>query len=167
MRPQIPVPSKGQPLRATWGTQVANRVNELCAMAPSGILHREGFGGVGDQPLPMNLRDRPRSKLWSFFAIDGEDGDRTGGWFNCRLQVGYTDFLDDSHIDGRDLCDDGVYYVEVDVENVTAEIKIADDGQVPPIDIEESLVRIPIGQVVDGALEDKPLDLVPVVYRYV
>lgn len=58
MRPQIPVPSKGDPLRATWGAQVTNRVNELCAMAPAGALHREGFGGIGDQPLPKNLRDR-------------------------------------------------------------------------------------------------------------
>lgn len=59
MRPLIPVPTKGEKLRATWGTQVSNRLNELCAMAPSGVLHREGFGGIGDQPLPKNLRDRP------------------------------------------------------------------------------------------------------------
>lgn len=58
MRPLIPVPSKGHSLRATWGAQVANRVNELCAMAPSGVLQREGFGGIGAQPLPANLRDR-------------------------------------------------------------------------------------------------------------
>ena len=59
MRPQIPVPSKGQSLRATWGAQVADRLNGLCAMAPAGALHREGFGGIGDQALPKNLRDRP------------------------------------------------------------------------------------------------------------
>ena len=58
MRPQIPVPSKGLQLKATWGAQVANRVNELCAMAPAGVLHREGFGGIGDQALPKNMRDR-------------------------------------------------------------------------------------------------------------
>lgn len=59
MRPLIPVPAKGQKLRASWGAQVTNRVNELCAMAPSGVLQREGFGGIGAQPLPKNLRDRP------------------------------------------------------------------------------------------------------------
>ena len=59
MRPLIPVPTKGEKLRATWGSAVTNRVNELCAMAPSGVLQREGFGGIGAQPLPKNLRDRP------------------------------------------------------------------------------------------------------------
>ena len=58
MRTQIPVPSKGDGLRASWGAAVASRVNELCAMAPAGMLSREGFGGMGAQPLPQNLRDR-------------------------------------------------------------------------------------------------------------
>lgn len=59
MRTQIPVPSKGDAMRASWGASVANRVNELCAMAPANMLARDGFGGMGAQPLPANLRDRP------------------------------------------------------------------------------------------------------------
>lgn len=173
MRPQIPVPSKGLPLRATWGAQVADRVNELCAMAPAGMLAREGFGGIGAQPLPKNMRDvRSRPKLWSFFSSESEGSGgkavRSGGWFNCRLQVGYTKFLGDDQITGRDLCEDGVYYVEVNLKDETAEIKKAADGEdVPPIDIVNSLVRIPIGTVDDGVLTGAPLDLVPVVYKYV
>ena len=58
MRTQIPVPSKGDAMRASWGASVASRVNELCAMAPAGMLSRDGFGGMGAQPLPQNLRDR-------------------------------------------------------------------------------------------------------------
>jgi len=48
-------------MRASWGAAVAGRVNELCAMAPSGVLQREGFGGMGAQPLPANLRNRRAS----------------------------------------------------------------------------------------------------------
>ena len=70
MRPLIPVPTKGEKLRATWGTQVSNRLTELCAMAPSGVLHREGFGGIGDQPLPKNLRDRPAAGASQLMPFD-------------------------------------------------------------------------------------------------
>lgn len=70
MRTQIPAPSKGQPLRATWGAQVANRVNELCGMAPAGALHREGFGGMGNQALPKNLRDRPAAAPGQYMPFD-------------------------------------------------------------------------------------------------
>ena len=112
-----------------------------------------------------------RPKLWSFHSSEseGEGGEsgRSGGWYNCRLQVGYTTFLDDALITGRDLCDDGTYYVEVNVKAETAEIKKAADGEgVPPMDIVNSLVRIPIGRIADGVLATPPLDLVPVVYKY-
>ena len=58
MRSQIPTPGKGESLRASWGTAVANRVNALCAMAPADMLTRDGFGGMGAQPLPKNRRDK-------------------------------------------------------------------------------------------------------------
>lgn len=169
MRPQVPVPLKGLPLRATWGAQVANRINELCAMAPAGMLVREGFGGIGAQPIPQNLRSRTSTpKLWSF-ACSEENEERTGGWYNCRLQVGYTQFMDDGDITGRDLCSDGTYYVEVNVASsaATAEIKVASGDVVPEIDVAASLVRIPIGKVADGQLVTEPIDIAPVVYRYI
>lgn len=78
MRTQIPVPSKGDGLRASWGAAVASRVNELCAMAPSGVLQREGFGGIGAQPLPANLRNRVVmapvvAGCWTIAAAEPED----------------------------------------------------------------------------------------------
>ena len=170
MRPLIPVPSKGQQLRATWGAQMTDRVNELCAMAPAGMLAREGFGGVGAQPLPRNYRDHAAPKvLWSFSCTEGENGERTGGWYNCRLQVGYTYFLGDDDIDGRDLCVDGESYVEIDVKNTpnAAEIKVAGSGEnVPATDIVQSLLRIPIGTVSDGKLVGSAIDMPIVAYSY-
>ncbi|MBQ2628511.1 MAG: hypothetical protein IJG13_02430 [Kiritimatiellae bacterium] len=54
----VPVPARGQPMKASWAAAVAERVNGLCAMAPSGMLARDGVGGMGAQPLPSNLRER-------------------------------------------------------------------------------------------------------------
>lgn len=90
MRPLIPVPTKGEKLRATWGTQVANRVNELCAMAPAGVLHREGFGGIGDQPLPQNLRVRPSNGAvpgcWRL-SVDVDEGNEGEGTSTATLTL--------------------------------------------------------------------------------
>ena len=165
----VPVPARGQPMKASWAAAVAERVNSLCAMAPAGMLARDGVGGMGAQPLPSNLRGRRGARLWSFHAFEDAGGNRTGGWYNCRLQVGYDEFPDDDDISGRDQCDDGTYYVEVDLENspATAEIKLAPDGNVPPHDIANSKIRIKIGVVSDGALVDGPIDIAPVVYKYV
>ena len=58
MTGSVPVPAKGQPMKASWAAAVAERVNALCAMAPAGMLARDGAGGMGAQPLPQNLRDR-------------------------------------------------------------------------------------------------------------
>ena len=165
----VPVPAKGQPMKASWAAAVAERVNSLCAMAPAGMLARDGVGGMGAQPLPSNLRGRRGARLWSFHAFEDAGGNRTGGWYNCRLQVGYDEFPDDDDISGRDQCDDGTYYVEVDLSNspATAEIKKASNDAVPPHDIANSKIRIKIGVVSDGALVDGPIDIAPVVYKYV
>jgi hypothetical protein len=50
-------PAKGERLKASWGIGITNRVNELCAMAPAGMLQRDGILGIGAQPTPTNLRD--------------------------------------------------------------------------------------------------------------
>lgn len=81
MRSQIPLPVKGQGLRANWGCQVAGRVNELCAMAPSGMLARDGFGGMGAQPLPVNARTRAKLQLHPYaVAWSGTVNEGAGGW---------------------------------------------------------------------------------------
>lgn len=64
---------------ASWGAQVAGRVNELCAMVPPGMLARDGAGGMGAAPLPANLRDR-HARFHPFevrFVADSEGG---GSW---------------------------------------------------------------------------------------
>ena len=57
----VPVPARGQPMKASWAAAVTERVNGLCAMAPSGMLARDGVGGMGAQPLPANLRERAKA----------------------------------------------------------------------------------------------------------
>lgn len=52
-------------MKASWAAAVAERVNSLCAMAPSGMLARDGVGGMGAQPLPANLRNRRAAALSS------------------------------------------------------------------------------------------------------
>ena len=44
---KIPAPVKGQPARASWGSALTSRVNELCAMAPARGLARDGLTGTG------------------------------------------------------------------------------------------------------------------------
>lgn len=81
MRGGIPVPGKGDKMHASWGAAVASRVNELCSMAPAGMLARDGVGGMGAQPPPSNLRERGGNQLhpfavrWVRSANEGE-----GGW---------------------------------------------------------------------------------------
>lgn len=69
---KLPVPSKGDKLRASWGAGVTNRVNELGAMAPAGMLSRDGQTGTGFAPLPANLRERKTAAAlhpWKVFAV--------------------------------------------------------------------------------------------------
>lgn len=79
MRGGIPVPGRGERMLASWGAAVAERVNELCSMAPAGMMARDGLGGMGAEPLPQNRRNR-RTVVHSLpfevrFAADiGEEG---------------------------------------------------------------------------------------------
>lgn len=173
MRDPLPVPRTGDPMRASWGAGVATRLNELCGMAAPGSLARDGLTGLGSEPLPVNRRDRkaaaPRTPYWSFACTEDPDThERTGGWFNCRLQIGYDRFPKDSDIQGLDSCEDGEYYVEVNTLTDAAEVKCVElDAAVPTTDVAQSLVRIPIGRVEDAKLSGKPIDIIPVVYKYV
>ena len=70
----VPVPAKGQHMWASWAAAVAERVNSLCAMAPAGMLARDGVGGSGAQPLPQNLRNlRTTVKDISCFRLSSGD----------------------------------------------------------------------------------------------
>lgn len=49
-------PSVGKPMRAAWGTRLADRVNELGAATSPGMLAREGLGFCGAEPIPTSRR---------------------------------------------------------------------------------------------------------------
>ena len=54
----VQVPSKGQPMTAQWGADVANGLNAIRSAGQSGMLLTDGPTGTGFAPLPANLRDR-------------------------------------------------------------------------------------------------------------
>ena len=174
----IQSPIKGQPMRASWGAAVSSAVNSLLPMGSDGLLASQGVTGTGFAPLPANKRDRRAAASvlpWSFSCTEDEDsGERTGGWTNCALQLGYHKIMRSpdiggvkpNQIDGTDLTDDGEYYVEVDLRKETAEIKIATDSGSIVDDIPGSIVRIWIGTVAEGKL-GAGLHYNPVVYKYV
>ena len=129
-------------------------------------------GGASPSPLP-----------WSFACTieeggEGEEETRTGGWFNCRAQIGFDiwgspDTSVGHIILGTDQCDDGNYYLEVTLANNTegresdaAEIKLAADMDSTRSDYIGGIIRIFIGTVEDGKLVDAP-HFNPVVYKYV
>lgn len=177
----IQIPSKGEGLKAAWGASVANGLNALMPMAPARMLVRESAGGVGCEPLPQNLRDRKAAAVvlpWTFSCTVGEDenGDetRTGGWTNCRMQIGYDASFGDEIGTHRDLCKDGLYYAEVDLINMRWDLKVIEkDGDdmpgkddIPPHDFENSKVNVYIGTV-DDAVCTYSIHCIPVVYKYV
>lgn len=54
----IQMPRAGEPLRASWASNLAARVNELCTASAPGMLQREGLTGTGAAPIRTNLRRR-------------------------------------------------------------------------------------------------------------
>ena len=183
---KIPAPVKGQPARASWGAALTSRVNELCAMAPARGLARDGLTGTGFAALPSNRRERSVIVLpWSFSCTETDDPEkpgekkRTGGWRNCRLQIGYNGWLVSpdlktpdmlsgvAEIEGTDRTDDGSYVVEVDVSKDTAKIMLRSEiSHLHPVDPEASVVYIDIGYVKDGVQKTR-IPTNPVVYKYV
>ena len=192
----IPVPVKGQPARASWGAGITNRVNELGAMFPSRGLARDGLTGTGFAALPQNKRDRRVASVrpWSFSCTEAEDPEnpgetvRTGGWDNCRLQVGldcnfYSSWKfneTENRIKGTHLTDDGSYYLRVNISdgaNPVAEIVLqggegqaaVEDGEEekPLFDYEKGILSIFIGSVTDGKLDERTaMHTNPIVWKY-
>lgn len=84
---KIPAPVKGQPARASWGSALTSRVNELCAMAPARGLARDGLTGTGFAALPSNRRERV-AKTPGCFEIRRPSGEDVGGFDNPYFMVG-------------------------------------------------------------------------------
>lgn len=136
-----------------------------------------GKGGGDDTGSPVP---------WSFFCAETEDPEnpgekkRTGGWDNCRLQVGldcnfYSSWKFDeaeNRIKGTKLTDDGHYYLRVNLSDgatPVAEIVIDEalDGDKPRIDYERGIVSIFIGSVSGGKLDERTaMHMNPTVWKY-
>ena len=84
MHTNIQPPVPGHPIRASWGAAVTEALNGLGVMAPSGVLVRDGAGGIGFQPLPQNRRVMSSSSLAPFalreVAEDEDAGIPYTGW---------------------------------------------------------------------------------------
>jgi len=178
----IPDPISGKSI-LPWAVPVTRALNAIGDKV--GATARNERDRRGSSPLP-----------WSFACTieeggegEGEEETRTGGWFNCRLQIGLDvswrspdiDADDPFHtILGTDLCDDGTHYLEVTLANGVydpeagidrrrdaAEIKVASPGEsVPASDYVGGIIRIPLGTVTDGKIGYTP-HFNPVVYKYV
>lgn len=185
---KIPAPVKGQPVRASWGAGLTNRVNELGAMVPARGLARDGLTGTGFAALPSNRRERSGKTLppWSFVCsvkepeTGGGEETRTGGWRNCILQLGYNYFLTSPDvsaarsgvtslsmtISGTDLTADGDYVCEVNIASRTAAIMLKSSvTNVYPLDYERNVVYVDIGTVSDG-VQVSGIPNHPVIYDY-
>lgn len=53
----IPIPQKGSPISLNWGKAVTESCNAARAIGTGGLV-RSGPFGLGEAPLPANLRDR-------------------------------------------------------------------------------------------------------------
>ncbi len=180
-------------MRASWAAQVTDVCNAVRAAGFAGTMVRDGAGAFGNAPLPENKRNRRGASAalpWTFACSESTDADtqettRTGGWTNCRLQIGFdidwhspdlsANPSDTTHvIQGCDLCDDGDHYLEVTLANGepgrtddAAEIKVAGEGEdVPASDYINGVIRIPLATVADAAAGYTP-HFNPVVYKYV
>ena len=70
----VQVPSKGQPMTAQWGEDVANGLNAIRSAGQAGTHLTDGPTGTGFAPLPANLRDRRAIVAnplhpWKVFAV--------------------------------------------------------------------------------------------------
>lgn len=179
-------PSAGQPISASFFARLIAWVKSGMLVEGTGYRLRRGPNGTA---LVIDVVAKSASGKtlppWSFIcsvekpATEGGEEKRTGGWRNCRLQIGYNGWLVSpdlntpdmlsgvAEIEGTDRTDDGSYVVEVDVSKDTAKIMLRSEiSHLHPVDPEASVVYIDIGYVKDGVQQTR-IPANPVVYKYV
>lgn len=159
---QLPTPpSPGNPVSSTLIRQLINAIRERTIIQGLNISLKRGPSGT---VVNAHNVTNPSSNLlpWTFSCKEDPDtGDRTGGWKNGRLQIGYdcdwktpdlADTDDDPHtISDCDTCDDGEHSIEIDLNQMTA--KIIASSPKKESEYEKGIVRIYIGTVIEGELK--------------
>lgn len=176
------IPRGGDRISASQTARLIREVRANRLLPSPGVRLTRGPNGT-HLGLDLPARRGDGSKLpWTFSCtIAEEEGEevRTGGWTNCRLQIGMdidwhspdlsASPSDTYHvIEGCDSTDDGRHYLEVTLANGggadSAEIKVA-DGPPPASDYLAGIIRIVLGEVTDGKIGRTP-HFNPVVYKY-
>lgn len=174
---QLPTPpSPGKPVSATLIRQLIAAIRERTILPGRNTSVKRGPNGTTvDTTMSAPGSASRQPTYWTFSCTEDPDsGERTGGWKNCRLQVGLNCLVasedvfgpQSNLITGTEQTDDGVYYVEVDLRKETGEIKRKEPGElVPENDVMHDKVNISIGEVVEKKLTTC-IDMIPVVYKY-
>lgn len=192
-----PEPSAKDPISATLMKALMRYIRANTLLDGPGYKTKRGPNGT---TLDIKTREaKPQVQVlpWSFSCTEDEvTGERTGGWKNCRLQVGldcdfYSSCEQDealNRIKGTKKTADGQYYVRINLSNgadPVAEIvagvanrnSVADDleeegeeegeEEKKLFDYEKGIVSIKIGTVSEGKLDEgTAIHMNPVVWRY-
>ena len=177
-------PSPGKPVSAGFFARLIAWVKSGQLIEGVGYrLHRTPNGtSIDFDKSVVRTAAAPVQELpWTFAVTEDPDtGELKGGWRNKILQDGYSPInLDHFEHDDEDMTTfdetghvDGKYYLEIDLKAfaMTDRFKIkvvTEPGKdIPYHDIENSIVRVRIGEVTDGKQSGRII-MAPVVYTYI
>lgn len=186
-------PRAGERLSAAQMQQVVAAIRRFMPIAGVGVGVSYTQGGTVIHAKPCKTGGSAPSKLpWTFKcekSIDPETGDeiRTGGWTNCRCQIGldidwaskdiiWGGDVDESTIpegthwiSGTETTADGHHALKVTLGSAaigfdTAEIVVI--GAYTESDPVAGILYIPIGWVRNGKLDESAPHINPVIYKY-
>ena len=185
MRPLPTAPSADDEISASFMRRLIECIKERTIISAPGYRTKSGPNGTTLEIEP-GKRDRraaaARVPYWSFTCTEDPDThERTGGWMNCVVQIGFSFrrgwFGNEDwpgEIDGLDLTDDGHYAVKVKTGDRTAEI-VKDPERLEP-DFENGFIYFELGWIVDGKLyqtaapgegtKPRAIDVIPVAYIF-
>ena len=156
---KIPDPAAGGSI-IDWARPVTDTLNGLSDHVGAPFRNERNRRGAA-----------ANSRHWVFSCTIDENDERTGGWKNAQLQIGYNCNVKDSSITGLDQTADGVYWAEVNLLTETAVLKhTVGEGEegptsIPDHDFRQNKINIYIGTVVDGVQTDG-IYCIPVAYKY-
>lgn len=188
MRPLPTPPAPGKPVSATLIRQLIDAIRERTILPGRNTSVKRGPNGSVVNANTYSSSINNPSIPWTFSCKeDPYTGVRTGGWTNCRLQIGLEcdwmsiDLADnpseDQHIiTGTDLTDDGDYFLVVDLAENTAAIMVKNEetkDDFKDFDPEHNKVLITLGTLSPAEGEGSQpkftgrMHINPVIYKYV